>query len=275
MGDIRDKLLPVFFDEAAGHLKTIEECLAGFGPDELDPRALEAAFRAAHSIKGTAGLVKLPVISAVALRLEDALETLLENGSPPSTGTAEGLRQACARLKGLTHSAVKGIAEKPEILLEIDRLLRPQQDGAPPFLAGEASLAPTDNPDDLAAAQSAESESRAHLAWCVFRAAGRTFHLPIEDMVEISDLPPVYYLPLAPEYIRGLANLRGEVLPVVDLGRLYGLESGGEEIRLVVAQALGERLGFLAEGLPNLAADSGGERLDVPEFLRQYGVKPL
>ncbi len=49
------------------------------------------------------------------------------------------------------------------------------------------------------------------------------FAFPMESVLEIIRLPDAVRVPLAPSCLRGLANLRGAVLPVVDLRMLLGL----------------------------------------------------
>jgi purine-binding chemotaxis protein CheW len=53
-----------------------------------------------------------------------------------------------------------------------------------------------------------------------FRVDGRLYALPAEDVAEIILVPPAARLPHSPHSLMGLANLRGTVLPVVDLSLL-------------------------------------------------------
>jgi purine-binding chemotaxis protein CheW len=57
----------------------------------------------------------------------------------------------------------------------------------------------------------------------VFRIAGDLFGFKLDDVGEIVRLPALAYMPLGPKSLVGLANLRGVVLPVVDVRRLLGL----------------------------------------------------
>jgi purine-binding chemotaxis protein CheW len=56
----------------------------------------------------------------------------------------------------------------------------------------------------------------------IFRVDGRLYALPGEDAVEIILIPPVARLPHSPKSLMGLINLRGTVLPLVDLRFLLG-----------------------------------------------------
>ena len=44
-----------------------------------------------------------------------------------------------------------------------------------------------------------------------------------EDGNELTDLPPVYLLPRAPAWFRGMANLHGALVPVFDPAGLFGV----------------------------------------------------
>ena len=56
-----------------------------------------------------------------------------------------------------------------------------------------------------------------------FRAGGLEFCINIMSVREIRGWTPATAIPRAPTYIRGVINLRGVVLPIVDLGVRLGL----------------------------------------------------
>ena len=45
----------------------------------------------------------------------------------------------------------------------------------------------------------------------------------VENVLEILEVKPITKIPRSPEYIKGVINLRGSVLPVVDLKKVFGL----------------------------------------------------
>ena len=108
-------------------------------------------------------------------------------------------------------------------------------------------------------------------ACCCFQVAGKSYYLPIANMVEIADLPGVIRLPLAPPVVRGLINLRGQVMPLIDLGVIAKEAVPYVAVRkLVIAEEGGERLAFLADGIPNLSETVAGEMVDVGRFIEQF-----
>lgn len=55
-----------------------------------------------------------------------------------------------------------------------------------------------------------------------FRIGRETFGLPISMVREIIRVPDITAVPNAPNYIEGVVNLRGRIIPVVDLRKRFG-----------------------------------------------------
>ncbi|REH36713.1 two-component system chemotaxis sensor kinase CheA [Paraperlucidibaca baekdonensis] len=64
----------IFFEEASEHLASLETLLVGFDREQPDPEAMNAIFRAAHSIKGSASTFGFPDMAAVTHDLETLLD---------------------------------------------------------------------------------------------------------------------------------------------------------------------------------------------------------
>ena len=79
-----------------------------------------------------------------------------------------------------------------------------------------------------------------------FRLGAETYGLEIPALTEIVLPRPVTPLPRSPAFIRGVASLRGAVLPVVDLARRLGLSArdDGDVSRILVLRDGDERMGF-------------------------------
>ncbi|WP_303720306.1 chemotaxis protein CheW [Malonomonas rubra] len=149
-------------------------------------------------------------------------------------------------------------------------------------IAGDSLVPPTDivaaRAEEIAESlllPQDETAPRKDYVCCVFSVGGHDYHLPIKQMIEISDLPQVLPLPLAPPMVSGLTNLRGRVLPVINLAILnqHQLEEVRVQHRLVIAEHEGESLAFLADGIPFLAEEFSGEKIDMSKFLSLYRVR--
>ena len=69
----------------------------------------------------------------------------------------------------------------------------------------------------------ATHEGTEHTQYLTFRVAGRTHGIPVLDVREILPFRGATKVPLAPRAIRGLINLRGTAVPVLDLAVEFGL----------------------------------------------------
>ncbi len=75
-----------------------------------------------------------------------------------------------------------------------------------------------------------------------FTVAGEPYALNVAAVVELVPRVPLRAVPHAPDYLAGLLEYRGEVVPVVDLGVLLGSNRSGDKLStriILVAAARG------------------------------------
>ncbi len=84
------------------------------------------------------------------------------------------------------------------------------------------------------------------------------FGVDILDVREINRMMEITRVPHAPEFVEGVINLRGQVIPVVDLRKRFGLAPAKRDKsnRIVVVELSDKVVGFLV--------DSVSEVLRVP-----------
>ncbi len=117
------------------------------------------------------------------------------------------------------------------------------------------SLAPADelNSGDFLEAESSPEDRRPERQFCVFRAGRERFCLSVLEVEEVVDWPLVTRVPLAPSFLTGVFNLRGTIVPLVDIAFTEGRKAGLSPKHVVVAEleneAHGEnlRLGIAAD----------------------------
>src|SRR5215470_8570944 len=71
--------------------------------------------------------------------------------------------------------------------------------------------------------------------YCVFRSGRERFCLPVLDVEEVLEWPNTTRLPLAPPYVVGVFNLRGSIVPLIDIAMTEGRRSGLLPKHVVVA----------------------------------------
>jgi purine-binding chemotaxis protein CheW len=77
------------------------------------------------------------------------------------------------------------------------------------------------------------------------RAGAEDYALPVDSVLEIAELGEVAPVPGAAAEVLGVRNLRGQVIPVIDLASLFGLPNEAPFERIVVAED-GDRTAALA-----------------------------
>lgn len=74
------------------------------------------------------------------------------------------------------------------------------------------------------------------------------FAINMTPVQEIIRVPEIVHVPKSPHFLIGLANLRGNILPIINLRRVFGISSReiDESSRIIVIN-LGQLLGFLVD----------------------------
>ena len=89
--------------------------------------------------------------------------------------------------------------------------------------------------------------------FCVFRAGRERFCLPVLEVDEVVDWPLMTKVPLAPPFLMGVFNLRGTIIPVVDIAVTEGRRPGLLPRSVIVAVISGAEQG--EDVLLGIAAD--------------------
>jgi purine-binding chemotaxis protein CheW len=99
-----------------------------------------------------------------------------------------------------------------------------------------------------------------------FHLGDRLLGLPIEVVREILRVEDITPVPDAPAGIRGVINLRGEVVTIVDLRIVLGLDEAeiGPHTRLVVAHSNDEAIGLLVDRVADVVTIDPEEREPLP-----------
>jgi purine-binding chemotaxis protein CheW len=106
----------------------------------------------------------------------------------------------------------------------------------------------------LAVPEDTEPEADDLVSVVVVDVAGERYALPLDQVAEIEPLGVPTPVPASTRAWLGLINLRGQVCPVLDVGRALGLDRPGArpEGVVVVVRAGGERVGLLVGGVAEI-----------------------
>jgi len=121
--------------------------------------------------------------------------------------------------------------------------------------------------------------------YLTFTLGAEDFAVEIGKVREVLDYPPITRVPRLPEYLRGVTNLRGSVVPVVDMRLKFGLsaiERGVDTCVIIVDARMEDEvvtMGCLADSVQEVIELSSdqieppphmGTNIDT-EFLRGMG----
>lgn len=82
------------------------------------------------------------------------------------------------------------------------------------------------NPDKSRAPQAIAAVDRAPQQYLTFALGGEMFAVAILNVKEIIEYGALTEIPMMPAFIRGVINLRGAVVPVIDLASRFGGKAG-------------------------------------------------
>lgn len=106
-----------------------------------------------------------------------------------------------------------------------------------------------------------------------FEVGGRVYAFDVTYIREVIRWQPVTPLPKAPSLIEGLIDLRGAVVPVVDLGRALGGDpvKAGNRSRIAIAEVEGLVLGLSVDAAVEVLPVNVAAMEDPPGLAIQAG----
>ena len=78
--------------------------------------------------------------------------------------------------------------------------------------------------------------------YLTFFLAGEEYGVEILRVQEIISMMPITRVPRTPPYIRGVINLRGKVIPIMDLREKFGMPAAAEPEQVMIVITLPRRL---------------------------------
>ena len=95
--------------------------------------------------------------------------------------------------------------------------------------------------------------------WLTFRLDGQLYGVPVSCVEQILSMMPITEVPEYPYYSKGIINVRGSIVPVIDLRlRLGRTEAENTDYSCIIICRIHENLiGFIADGVDSV--------LEIPE----------
>lgn len=114
-------------------------------------------------------------------------------------------------------------------------------------------------------------------------AIDESYAVELANVLEIIEFKDVTRVPETPDYIAGVTNRQGSVLPVIDMRKRFHKDSAPEDIRrcIVVIRYEDMKLGLLVDSVSDLC-DIGEEKISPPPqvgpnyahvFIKAIGIR--
>jgi len=110
-----------------------------------------------------------------------------------------------------------------------------------------------------------ETERTTHRDYAIFNVGDIACGVDIKMVREINrniDITPVQ---LAPKYVRGVINLRGQIVTVIDMRKKFGMEVRelNKNMRILVVRLGDEDKGLLVDGVDDISTASS-DQVELP-----------
>jgi purine-binding chemotaxis protein CheW len=108
--------------------------------------------------------------------------------------------------------------------------------------------------------------------YLTFQLGNEEFAIPVLRVREIMGIQEITAVPQTPDYVKGVLNLRGKVIPVVDLRLKFSLPEieYTQRTSIIVAQIESQTrkllIGIIVDGVSEVLTIQGADIEDTPDF---------
>jgi purine-binding chemotaxis protein CheW len=98
------------------------------------------------------------------------------------------------------------------------------------------------------------------------------YAMPVERVVQIVGVQPLTAMPEAADYMKGLMNIRGDVIPAIDLQTwFFGTDTEfRDRTCIIIVNDDESRLGLIVDGVNEVASIRREEFADSEPLMREY-----
>ncbi|SFM25712.1 chemotaxis protein CheW [Methanolobus profundi] len=105
----------------------------------------------------------------------------------------------------------------------------------------------------------------------IFSLGVEEFGINIMQVQEIIRMPEITRIPRSPEYVKGVINLRGKIIVVMDLDKRFGMSTQEitDESRIVVVDIDGTIVGLVVDSVSEVIRLNSSSIEQTPEIISQ------
>ncbi|MGL5973039.1 MAG: chemotaxis protein CheW [Oscillospiraceae bacterium] len=101
-----------------------------------------------------------------------------------------------------------------------------------------------------------------------FYISGALYSVELYKILEIISIQPITYLPKMPHYIKGIINLRGKIIPVIDINLKFSNEQNiyDEKTCIIVVNIDNFQIGLIVDNVQEVINSSSVSISSIPDF---------
>ncbi|HEX3037511.1 MAG TPA: chemotaxis protein CheW [Oscillospiraceae bacterium] len=102
---------------------------------------------------------------------------------------------------------------------------------------------------------------------------GQLYAIPSSEVVEIIRMQPITFMPKLPEFVKGVINLRGKIVPLIDLRLKFDLEERAydDHTSIIVLDHNELSIGFIVDTVNDVTDIAENQISDAPKLSKTDG----
>jgi purine-binding chemotaxis protein CheW len=102
-----------------------------------------------------------------------------------------------------------------------------------------------------------------------FHLGSEEYGVDIAQVQEINRMVAITHVPRAPQFMEGVINLRGQLIPIIDLRTRFGMPRAEhtKNTRIVVTEIGSKRVGMVVDSVSEVLRLDVGQIEDAPEMI--------
>ena len=109
----------------------------------------------------------------------------------------------------------------------------------------------------------------------IFKIGDELFGIGIERVVEILKVQKIFTIPGLPEFLSGVMSVRGNIVPVIDLRRRFGIKPSGNKERIIIVRYGQEKISFLVDDIKEILSLAPEEIRTPPSIFKGFKTEYL
>jgi purine-binding chemotaxis protein CheW len=111
--------------------------------------------------------------------------------------------------------------------------------------------------------------------FAVFKMGDEIFGIEIKNVVEILKNKKTHTLPELPDFLSGVITVRGEVIPLLDLRRRFGITSTFKKERIMLVRCDNEKIGLVVDEVKEITSLNTEDITHPPSIFKGLKKKYL